>query len=52
MFLALVRVSLLTVKQLEELRELHKAKSSEDDRWRAYSYGKCAFNVTVHFCYS
>ncbi|KAF8548405.1 hypothetical protein OG21DRAFT_1423134 [Imleria badia] len=26
---------------LQELRELHKAKSSEDDRWRAYSYGKC-----------
>ncbi|KAG8215109.1 hypothetical protein J3R82DRAFT_8560 [Butyriboletus roseoflavus] len=29
------------VDKLEELRELHKAKSSEDDRWRAYSYGKC-----------
>ncbi|KAH0833829.1 hypothetical protein J3R83DRAFT_10993 [Lanmaoa asiatica] len=29
------------VDKLEELRELHKAKASEDDRWRAYSYGKC-----------
>ncbi|KAG9308110.1 hypothetical protein JVU11DRAFT_12542 [Chiua virens] len=29
------------VDKLEELMELHKAKSSEDDRWRAYSYGKC-----------
>ncbi|KAG6374231.1 hypothetical protein JVT61DRAFT_4890 [Boletus reticuloceps] len=29
------------VDKLEELRELHKAKSSEHDRWRAYSYGKC-----------
>lgn len=44
MFSMLLLVCLLTVKQLEELRELHKAKSSEDDRWRAYSYGKCGFN--------
>ncbi|KAG9308930.1 hypothetical protein JVU11DRAFT_11391 [Chiua virens] len=29
------------IGQLEELRELHKAKSSEEDRWHAYSYGKC-----------
>ncbi|KAI9459348.1 hypothetical protein HD554DRAFT_2206999 [Boletus coccyginus] len=29
------------VDKLEELRELHKAKLSEDDRWRAYSYAKC-----------
>jgi hypothetical protein len=27
--------------QLQELMELHKAKPSEDDRWRAFSYGKC-----------
>ncbi|KIJ61681.1 hypothetical protein HYDPIDRAFT_42398 [Hydnomerulius pinastri MD-312] len=29
------------VDKLEELMELHKAKPSEEDRWRAFSYGKC-----------
>ncbi|KAF9239466.1 hypothetical protein BU15DRAFT_46657, partial [Melanogaster broomeanus] len=29
------------VDKLEELMELHKAKPSDHDRWRAFSYGKC-----------
>jgi DNA polymerase lambda len=27
--------------QLEELMKLHKSKPSDDDHWRAFSYGKC-----------
>ncbi|KAH7911258.1 hypothetical protein BJ138DRAFT_1006996 [Hygrophoropsis aurantiaca] len=29
------------IDKLQELMELHKAKPSDDDRWRAFSYGKC-----------
>ncbi|KAF8841652.1 hypothetical protein BDN67DRAFT_900977 [Paxillus ammoniavirescens] len=29
------------VDKLQELMELHKAKPSEDDNWRVFSYGKC-----------
>ncbi|KAH7927186.1 hypothetical protein BV22DRAFT_1032056 [Leucogyrophana mollusca] len=29
------------IDKLEELMELHKAKPSDDDRWRVFSYSKC-----------
>lgn len=29
------------IDKLEELKELHQAKASDDDRWRVYSYTKC-----------
>ncbi|EIW76555.1 hypothetical protein CONPUDRAFT_63239 [Coniophora puteana RWD-64-598 SS2] len=36
------------VDALEQLMELHKAKSSEDDRWRVFSYGKCIRALKNH----
>ncbi|KAF7303194.1 DNA polymerase lambda [Mycena kentingensis (nom. inval.)] len=30
----------LVIDKLEELKELHAAKATDDDRWRVYSYGK------------
>jgi len=36
------------VDKLQELMELHKAKPSEDDRWRAFSYGKCLRGLRNH----
>ncbi|KAJ7271147.1 hypothetical protein C8J57DRAFT_1320897 [Mycena rebaudengoi] len=35
-------------KKLEELMLLHKAKPSEDDHWRAFTYNKCLRTIRSH----
>ncbi|KAF8651065.1 hypothetical protein AX16_004928 [Volvariella volvacea WC 439] len=36
------------IDKLEELMELHKAKPTDEDRWRVYSYGKCIRALRNH----
>lgn len=34
-------INLCRIAQLQELKDLHQSKPTDDDRWRVFSYSKC-----------